>query len=348
MLAGKSYVPLLRTRVAEIEAYRQLSNQAKELIFPIFLLRPWPNANSLQLAVDRVIEATAGHPFGLGLDGEKYLSDSSKPAQAEFDQLFSEQQGYRAYYEFLDDVPGAVPVLQSTADANQLLLQLGRAEDLDRGLIVHQQRGSLIPITQSVINLPPLPHDTIFVVDAAWSRDVLQMQAWALPIAEQIVEQLPEAEVVVMCSSFPDSFAHIIGDREEQAFEIQVFSSVRQRLQSANLTLGDWGSTRSSQSGGGGKIPARIDIPRPYSWQIFRPDPDDEADYVEVALEAIAHASFAGVPACWGKMQVEATDGNGTGITGVKMNTSCRINMHMTIQSGAAQGIDLDEQPYED
>lgn len=348
MLAGKSYVPLLRTRIAEIEAFRQLSSEAKSLILPIFLLRPWPNANRLQLTVDRILEATAGHPFGLGLDEEKLLAGSPKPAQAEFDELFSPQQAFRAYYDFLQDIPGAIPVLRSTPDANQLLLQLGRAEDLDRGLVVHQQRGSPIPITQSVINLPPLPHDTIFVVDAAWSRDVLQMEAWTIPMVENIVEQLPDAEVVVMSSSFPDSFSHIIGDGEEPAFETQVFGAVRQRLQNANLTLGDWGSTRPSQSGGGGKIPSRIDIPRPSSWHIFRADPENDNGFADIAAEVVAHPCFSAIPECWGKLQIEATDGSSGGITGTKMNTSCRINMHLTIQSGASTGVDLDEQPYED
>ena len=348
MLAGKAYVPLLRTRVAEIEAFRQLSAQAKELTFPVFLLRPWPNANHLSLAVDRIVDAAAGHPFALGLDRDKFLAGSPKPAQGEFDALFSAQQGFQAYFNFLSNIPNAAPVLQNTTDANQLLLQLGRAEDLDRGLVVHQQRGAPIPITQSVINLPPLPQDTIFVVDAAWSRDALQMQAWALSITEQIFGQLPDAEIVVMSSSFPDSFTHIVGNSEEQAFETQVFSMVRQNLQNANLTLGDWGSTRTSQAGGGGKIPTRIDIPRPFSWQIFRPDPEDDATYFDAAQDVVSHQAFKAAPDCWGKIQIEATDGNGSGITGVKMNTASRINMHMTIQSGASQGIDLDEQPFED
>lgn len=348
MLVEKTYVPILRTRVAEIEAFRQLSSEAKELIFPVFLLRPWPNANHLSLAVDRIVEAAAGHPFGLGLDRDKYLAGSSRPAQGEFDSLFSHDQGYRGYFEFVENVPDAVPVLQATPDANQLLLQLGRAEELDRGLIVHQLRGVTIPITQSVINLPPLPHDTVFVVDAGWSRDVLQMQAWALAVAQQIVGQLPDAEVVVASSSFPSSFGHIVGDEEEQAFESEVFGTVRLNLQAANLTLGDWGSTRPSQSGGGGKIPSRVDIPRPRSWQIFRADPDNDSGFVEIAQDAIAHPCFSTVPECWGKLQVEATNGDGAGITGVKKNTSCRINMHMTVQSGASNGIEQDEQPYED
>lgn len=348
MLADKSYVPMLRTRIAEIEAFRQLSAQAKELTFPIFLLRPWPNANQLSLSIDRILAATGGHAFGLGLDRERFQAPSMKPAQSEFDALFASHQGYRAYYDFLENIPGAVPVLQATSQANNLLLQLGRAEDLDRGLIVHQQRGSPIPITQSVLNLPPLPHDTTFVVDAAWSRDLLQMQAWAVPIVQNVAASLPQSEIVVMSSSFPDAFGHIIGESEEQGYEWQVFDAVRQQVQGANLTFGDWGSTRPSQSGGGGKIPSRIDIPRLRSWQIFRADPANDGGYLNVALTAMGHSAFTAAPDCWGKLQIQSTDGIGTGVTGVKMNTSCRINIHMTIQSGTSHGIDLDEEPYQD
>lgn len=348
MLANIGYVPLLKTRVSEVEAYSFLSEEAKDLTFPIFALRPWPNANFLQLAIEKTAGAVGGRPFALGLDGERFQHDSRKPAQSEFNDLFNNHLGYQSYYELVAEVENAVPVLQTTYDANNLLRQLGHAHDLDRGLIVHQRREQQIPISETIIGLPPLPHDTVFVVDAGWQRDALQLQNWALASARRIVELLPDAEVVVMCSSFPDSFSHIIGTFEEPAHEDGVFHAVRQQLQEADLTYGDWGSTRLSQSGGGGTIPPRLDIPRPASWQIFRADPNGDETYITLADDVRLHEAFNLVPECWGKLQVQATDGSGTGVTGVKMNTSCRINMHMTLRSGAEATLDFDEQPYED
>lgn len=348
MLANIGYVPFLKTRVSEVEAYSFLSEEAKDLTFPVFALRPWPNANYLQLAVDRTSEAVGGRPFALGLDAERFQHNSPKEAQIEFNHLFDDHLGYQAYYEFVSDIENAVPVLQTTFDADNLLRQLAYAHELDRGLIVHQRRDQQIPISETIIGLPPLPHDTVFLVDAGWQRDPLQLQNWALASSRRIVQLLPDAEVVVMSSSFPDSFSHIIGTAEEPAHENGVFDVVRQQLQEADLTYGDWGSTRLSQSGGGGTIPPRIDVPRSASWQIFRADPDGDETYQSLADDVQQHEVFGLVPDCWGKLQVEATDGEGAGITGVKMNTSSRINMHMTHRSGAGTTLDLDEQEYED
>ena len=348
MLASKYYVPLLKSRISEVEAYAFLSAECKERTFPIFLLRPWPNANLLSHSVDKILEATQGHPFALGLDWERRGHTSSKPAQEEFDSLFHDGLGYEYYFDFVSEIDGAVPVLQRSASADNILQQLGRAEDLDRGLVVHQNRDVILPISDIVIGLPVIPTDTIFVVDAGWGRDPLQLEGWAQPIAQRIHDAIPTAEIVIMASSFPSSFAHIIGDMEVLAHESGVFDSIRQILQAADLTYGDWASTRLSQSGGGGEIPPRIDLPRPASWHIFRADPSGDETYRSIAQAVQSHSAFENVPECWGKLQIANTDTSGSGITGVKMNTSARINTHMTLRSGAELTIDTDETPFED
>lgn len=239
MLGNISYVPLLKTRVSEVEAYNFLSAGAKEKTFPIFALRPWPNANHLQHSVDKMKEAVGNYPFALALDRERFLHPSKKAAQQEFNELFDESLGFRAYFDFIQATDNAVPVLHPTTNADNLLRQLGNAHELDRGLVVHQQRDQSIPISETIINLPPLPNDTIFVVDAGWNRDALQLQNWAYSSARRINDLLPSAEIVIMSSSFPDSFSHIIGTSEEQAHEIGVFEFVVQQMQNANLTYGD-------------------------------------------------------------------------------------------------------------
>jgi hypothetical protein len=347
-LEDRAYVPLLKTKNAEVSAYRTLSIAAKDKIFPIFQVRPWPNANHLELTVDRVREAVDGHPFGLGLDVERFGGSSTKPAQREFDDLFDARRGYAAYYDFISNIPDAVPVLIPTGSADALLLQIGNADRLDRGLIIHQRRGAAIPLSDMIVRLPPLPHDTVIVIDAGWSRDYVSLEAWAAATFARVYEALPNAELVIMASSFPDSFSHIVGELEEAAMERRLFSATRQRFNRANLTYGDWGSTRPSQAGGGGRIPSRVDISLPDSWMIFRSNPDDDYGYASIAENACGHDSFARLPECWGKQLIRETDDQGNGITGPAKNTASRINSHMTIQSTAAGDLPPDERPYED
>lgn len=348
MLASKNYIPLLRTGLAEIEAYKFLSAESKALIFPIFQARPWPNANHLDFTIEKILDAVDGHTFGLTLDDDRKGYSSKKLAQTEFDSLFDSSRGYKAYHDWVESVPGAVPVLRPSKTSDEILLQLGRADTLNRGLIVHQRRGAVTPLPDLVINMPPLPADTVFVVDAGWARDYTQIEAWTLPIIARIHSALPNAELVTMCSSFPDSFSHIIGDSHEDANERRLFMAVKQRHNQAEVKLGDWGSTRTSSEGGGGKIPSRIDIPTPQTWHIFRSDPDHDLGYGELAYGLRNNPSFVSAPDCWGKRFVQITDDEGNGIVGTRSATQSRINIHMTIFSGSEHTISTDEVPYED
>ena len=339
----------MKAAAAEIGAYRNLYPDAKQLIFPIFMARPWQNANSFQLTLDRVIDAAGGYPFGLALDRSRYEHANEREAQVEFDALFDQTNGFSAYYSLLTDIRGAVPVLLPTASRTELARQINNADQLDRGLVVHQQRGITFPhFTRLFTAQSPLPHDTVFVVDAGWSRDCQALEAWTVPIVDRINTAISGAEIAVVSSSFPDSFRHIIGHGEESGTERVLFATVRQRFNSADLTYGDWGSTRPSTTGGGGKIPSRIDVPRPTSWDIFRADPENDLGFGEMAWEASRHPSFLQTPSCWGKDMISITDDQRNGIQSRQSAATVRLNIHMTLQSGADSNLPLDEAPYQD
>lgn len=349
MLQGKQYVSLMKTGVAELGAFGSLYDSVRETIFPVFHARPWPNAKKFQLTVDKVLQAVQGRPFGFGLELERKGAASFKPAQKEFDGLFDPAGGFRSYYEFIESIPSAVPVLIPTRSSDTLLRQIGNADTLDRGLIIHQRRGGQTPISDAITKLPPLPHDSVIIIDAGWSRDYTALEAWALPMAEKVLAGLPEAEVVIMASSFPDSFTHIVGNAEELGMERRLYNAIRQKFNFANLTYGDWGSTRPNlNGGGGGDIPSRVDLPKITSWEIFRADPDHDLGFSELAWEAQHHHCFHDTPECWGKQMIKSTDDMGAGITSRKISTEVRINIHLTVQSGAESILPTDEVPYVD
>lgn len=348
MLQTKGYVPLLRTKISEVQAFGALSAGVKENCLPVFLARPWPNANHFQLTINKVQGAMDGHVFGFGLDMEAVGTQSDKDAQEEFEALTNPHRGFRAYYDQLNAIAGAIPVLQPTISSSALLLQIGNADELNRGLIVHQRRGAHTPLSGLILDLPPLPEDTVFIVDAGWSRDYLALETWASPVIARILAVLPDAEIVVMASSFPESFNHIVGEGEETAAERRLFAAMRQRYNQADLTYGDWGSTRLLQNGGGGTIPPRIDVPRQASWSIFRADPNESTTYRDLAADAIAHPCYTEAPDCFGKQLIADTNGLGAGITGTQKATTARVNIHLTIQGSPGALPLTDEQPYVD
>lgn len=349
MLQLRNYVPLLKTGVAEIEAYRALYPDVKDSILPVFLARPWPNASHFNFTIEKLREAVEDHPFGFALDSDRFRHvKNTRPAQREFDALFDSRAGYAGYYDVVSSFDNAVPVLIPTSDADTLLRQIGNAEQLDRGLIIHQRRSATIPLSSLIVSLPPLPHDTVVIVDAGWSRNYLDLESWAMPVLERAAAALPDAEIVIMSSSFPDSFTHIVGDLEELGTERRLFAAARQRFQQIDLTFGDWASTRPTQGGGGAPIPSRIDVAKPASWHIFRANPDDDRGFPELAWSVQHHECLAEAPDCWGKETILVTDDSGAGIATRPIATQVRINMHMTIQSGASSVPPMDEVPYED
>lgn len=348
MLASKSYVAILKTGIAEIDAYRNLYDDVKSSSFPLFIIRPWPNANQLSYAVGKVTEAASNFPFALGLDHSRFGHPSAKTAQSEFNALFEPEGGYSGYYQFLHGIDGASPVIFPTSDLENLANQISNADRLGRGLIVHQKRGDQINLISLMSEVHPNPQECTFIIDAGWTRDYTAMESWCLPLMNALPLSLQGAEFVIACSSFPDSFSHIVGNAEEIGCERRLFNAVRQQHNQLDLKYGDWGSTRTANPGGGGTIPSRVDLPKFGSWEIFRANADNDPGFYEMAWEAQHHPSFADTPNCWGKEMIAVSDDEGAGIQSRHDSTMVRINVHLTVQSGATSVLPTDEIPYTD
>lgn len=348
MLAGKSYVPILKTGIAEISAYRNLYDDVKQVTLPFFQLRPWPNAKHLAYSIEKIVDAVSNFPFILGLDASRLNHPSPLPAQTEFNGLFDPAGGFQRYYEFVESVPGASPVIIPIGAPENVVAQISNAGNLGRGLVVHQRRGSDLEIISTVAQVHYNPSECTFILDGGWSTDYIALESWCLPRLVALHEDLSAAEFVIACSSFPDSFSHIIGNAEEMGSERRLFNVVRQQFNQLDLTYGDWGSTRTSNSGGGGYIPSRVDVPKLNSWEIFRADPDNDLGFSEMAWEAQHHDSFPSTPNCWGKEMIQVTNDEGEGINSRPDAIKVRINIHMTIQSGATSVPPTDEVPYTD
>lgn len=353
------YVPILHARLAEHRAYRELPSGTKDLIFPVFVARPWPNANSLASLWENLITAVAGRRFGVDLDVTRKDRPSDKPAQAEFNALFEPGNAFENYYNVISDLDGAVPVLRAYENHYvDIDAQIARINMIGRGGFVRVRRQEQVGLQPLLDRLSSDETDGIAIIlDAGWARDLLAAQAWALGMASAVAGADPNREIVICGSSFPADFGDVTDRHDFQIYERSLFAGVRQSL-NANLFYGDWGSTREptvdNQIRRG---VARIDVPRPSIWRSFRSekyeqDPDGGREsYQEIAARAIDDFDWGDVPSLWGSYLIECTaQGLSDSIRSQTVSASARVNIHLHIQAhfDTPELMNATDEPYQD
>lgn len=136
-LADKTYSPLLHTRVAEIKALEQLPEPSKDLLFPLIVARPWPNASQLESTWRKISTSFGDRRFALDIDSFMHRSGSSREAAQDFDALFAVEDGFANYYAQVEALDYAVPVLQVRGnEVTDLNVQLEHVDRIDRGCVL--------------------------------------------------------------------------------------------------------------------------------------------------------------------------------------------------------------------
>lgn len=348
MLAGKPYCPILHARVAEIKGLQQLPEASKDLLFPLVIGRPWPNANLLEKTWEKVAQAFGARPFALDLDPFKRHSTSEKPAAAHFQALFDPSGGYENYYSEVATVAAAVPVLQLTnGDIPDLEVQLVHAQELDRGVVLHIQHDTTPTPHELISTVLEAQPDAVLMLNLGWTRDVLGREAWASGILAMIDD--PDREIVVAGSSFPDLFKSKPKD-EIRVDERVVFENLVRKHNSLALIYGDWGSTRPPRDPTPmGIIPPRLDLPTSREWVSFRKD--GEEDYQKIAKRVIADTAWPNDLKIWGTYQIEATAAGMEGsVRSQAAAAAVRVNIHLHRQAhfGTVGSFSEGEEPYTD
>lgn len=348
MLAGKPYCPVLHARVAEIKGLHQLPEPSKDLLFPLIVGRPWPNAKHLKKTWEKVGAAFGSRPFALDIDHFKKDSGSEKPAAEEFDRLFDPNAGHKNYYNEVKSVNSAIPIIQITnGNIPDIDQQLENAEEIDRGIALRIQH-DLMPNPHALIeSVLKKNSDVTLFLDLGWSRDILSREAWASGVLSNIDE--PDREIVITGSSFPDLFRKKSKD-EIRVDERIVYENLVKRHNSLALVYGDWGSTRPPrESTPMGTIPPRIDLPMPREWLSFRKD--GEEDYRSIAERVIADGSWPSSLKIWGTYQIEATAAGMDGsVKSQAAAAAVRVNIHLHRQAhfGGPGHFGDEDEPYID
>lgn len=353
MLTNARYCPSIYTRVAEIKALRQLPSQAKDLIFPVLRLRPWPNANRLQKAFDRIDEAFPAGRYALDLDRFKHGSNSGKEAATEFDSLFVSQDSYGNYYTLVAEQPFAIPVIRTENSSIPMLEdQWDYIEGIERGCVLYisrvfdQQPEKLIEQIE-----PYMSENLLIVLDAGWTTDFISTEVWTSPLIQAITDRQPNYTIVSSGSSFPDSFTKIGEEGSISVQERGVYDRLVARHNAANLVYGDWASTRLPADPVPMTNVPRIDLALATRWMCFRAAKGSNDSYTDVADRAVSDALWETMPDIWGADMIKWTAAKLEGsIKSPATATAVRVNLHLYEQAffnldGSNQPDDIE---YED
>lgn len=353
MLQGISYVPLIHARPAELRAFGELPDAAKNRILPIVLCRPWLNSKSLERLWERLAEALGARQFALELDRSRLRPADGRQAYEEFGRLFDPQGTYSNYYDLVERIPFAVPVLRSEQGRYiELGEQLRRADELGRGAFMHlrhDEQPEIQPLLDDVFN--GVHENIVFVINCGWSPDLLGRAAWAISLVREIANRNDDHEIVIIGSSFPNSFTDVGARKFLPIRERVVFDEVKRNQNRAHLCYGDWASTRPPSDPAPMRNTERIDLPLSDRWLSFR-KVGEESSYGDVARRAVKDPEWPSDLALWGTYMIESTaNGLPGSINTAAAAAAARINVHMHRQTfyddPAALG-DRDEPYHED
>lgn len=351
MLQGRTYVPMLHARLAEMRALGELPNDTKNRMLPIIRCRPWLNSKSLDAVWAKISEVFLDRVFGLDLDHTKNIPSKLHPAYIEFCRLFSSEDGFANYYEQVNGLNWAVPVLRSGGFGfPELIRQIEHVAEIDRGLVVRVEplRTFGLQDAAAVIN-EHLTENVVFAFDCGWGADILTQASVCVAQIESLLDISDNFEFVVGGSSFPDSFAKQ-GDRIDiPMVERFLFQEVRRNLNRGELIYGDWGSTRPPTDPLPMKNVPRIDFATLNSWIAHRSSGNDS--YEDLADEVVSDISWPGGIGVWGEYMIESTAaGLEPSIKSPAMAAAVRVNLHMHLQAnyGDPTNSMVKDEPFED
>jgi hypothetical protein len=368
MLESFAYSPTLYARNSELKALQQLPGDVKDLMFPLIVARPWPNANHLSTLWEKIQSSIGGRNFALDLDVSRYKYDSNKPAQSEFDLLFDDSDGFSNYYELCQSISKSIPVLRTKViNKSQLVFQKKHIDSIGRGVFVNINYDDNIKdldfFISTISNV--FKEDICYVINLGWSRDLISREIWASNIirliemynpvsgvASNLISDFP-FDIVITGSSFPDIFSKYGNESIIEMKERVIFDNLSKKHNRIPIIYGDWGSTRPPVEPKPMKNRPRIDFPIDSNWITYRGEKTVTKfeNYRDIANRLVASQNWSKVPQIWGAYMIKWTaEGQDGAIRSPATAAAVRINIHLYRQACLNNNnaiIDGDE-PYID
>lgn len=334
-MAAMKYLPILEVRPAEMMALQELPEKDKDLMLPLFRIRPWVAAEKLSSAIDRLKAAFGDRPsFVEVADADALKPGKEREVHSELRALRDPSGGFLNWQQFFSDKGNEkfIPALQ-LRDPREYISQARYFHRLGRGMLVRIDVG-LDSLAEGIAKLTSSETNNgdgvVFVLDygkqgARFSETLPSISA----LASAVLRAAPKSRVAVSASSFPDAFT---GIKRQPIFERNIYQSLVSKI--PDLIFSDRGSARAERQLGGGGAPApRIDFAKSDEWFFFRDDggPGTRLSaYQRQAIALMESAHWDGKLKLWGCQMIEKTSlADESGITSPSRSTSARINIHI-------------------
>lgn len=362
------YAPILALNPSEMTALEQLPSKDKDKILPFFSLKGWTTAKNLNSSIERIEKSIGDRSFIADIDKEflfenkdyKFNGHYPRRVHEQINELLMPNDGYRNWFEFINDTPKAIPTLQ-LYDINELDEQIVLLASLNRGLVVRfKMKSSSAELFNTVARaiLGKKINQLLFIFD---HEDVGRVETLEGDKHAKLIESMhrifPKAIFSISSASFPSSFAGSYRG-EIPIYERLLFNRTFKHC-SANITMlySDRGGARASKISGGGSVPPpRIDYALKNDWRFIRKEFDDprnialgekEKLYQDAAVEMMNSDYWIEELKLWGIQMIEKTaEGDVYGITSPNRATAVRINLHLYQQlhySDVIEDLDTDE-----
>lgn len=343
MLFGQySYVPLVRTREAELAGIEQLKETVLDSCLPIIELTRSRRSKSdpqgdIQKNLARVSKLLAGRRYILDVTVEDEFSNGQTTA------LLNPSDFFGNWIQFVANLPDQlIPMIHISEgmSANEVRQEVSLLAENADSLAIRLDYGNaaMADVMAAVYEGVGDPNRIVTVLDAAFVRTGTHADHDDLIIAgvDAISGIAEPAGIVCLSSSFPASVKEKgYGGDSYGSFElaeVNLTKAVKEQRPNRRIYHGDYSCTHPHRytASYGGWVP-RVDVPLEESCFYYRHRRID-GGYVHAAKDVLSDEQYEDVGA-WGDEQIaRAAEGNPEGRSPSHW-ISVRVNIHITKQT---------------
>ena len=340
-LDALTYVPSLRSRLAELRAYEKLRLATKAQLHPIISLGKLGKLVDANRVLERIAETV---PTEFFLD----LNTHTGQSVSDIARLRDSANNYEAWRDFAGSVQRAIPVaiLREDETERPFIRQVLSLEAKHGVVAIRSRRPAQeLASLQAVLSAVDDVNNVLIILDFGYVRGALaSKEIEALRVISALRTVDASARLVLMASSFPKAIS-AYGERRGSLEIIE--REFHERLGGIDVAIyGDHGSIYPEPFEPSiSRYVPRIDYCSDHAWAYERRKVD-EGGYVECAKGIVASPDWepAFAEASWGAKMVRDTAASQAVPAGFGSPSgwiSARVNMHLERQSTLSSMVQM-------